>query len=83
MYKSFKGDLKISSCFYLKVVLSTKKIMAIELIMLNLLYIWMFMSGVEMFVLKFSFSIFLIWLLNSEKGIFAIKYIIEYYYKMW
>ncbi len=43
----------------------------IELIMLLLLYIQMLMRGVEMFVLKTSFPIFCIGLLDSNKGIFA------------
>lgn len=43
----------------------------IELIMLILLYIQMLMRGVEMFVLKTSFPIFCIGLLDSNKGIFV------------
>lgn len=43
----------------------------IELIMLVLLYIQMLMRGVEMFVLKTSFPIFCVGLLDSNKGIFA------------
>ena len=43
----------------------------ITLIMLIFLYIQMLMRGVEMFVLKTSFPIFCIGLLDSNKGIFA------------
>ena len=43
----------------------------IELVMLILLYIQMLMRGVEMFVLKTSFPIFCVGLLDSNKGIFA------------
>lgn len=43
----------------------------IELILLILLYIQMLMRGVEMFVLKTSFPIFCVGLLDSDKGIFA------------
>ena len=43
----------------------------ITLIMLIFLYIQMLMRGVEMFVLKTSFPIFCVGLLDSNKGIFA------------
>lgn len=43
----------------------------IVLVMLMLLYIQMLMRGIEMFVLKTSFPIFCIGLIDSNKGIFA------------
>lgn len=51
--------------------LATSVLGLIELIMLILLYIQMLMRGVEMFVLKTSFPIFCIGLLDSNKGIFT------------
>lgn len=51
--------------------ISTAILGVIDLIMMIILYIQMLMRGVEMFVLKTSFPIFCIGLLDSNKGIFA------------
>lgn len=51
--------------------ISTAIMGVIELVLLILLYIQMLMRGVEMFVLKTSFPIFCVGLLDSNKGVFA------------
>lgn len=68
---SMQNNLILNLTTMSSVGLSTAILGVIELIMLILLYIQMLMRGVEMFVLKTSFPIFCVGLLDSNKGIFA------------
>ncbi len=68
---SFQDNLTKNLATISAVGLSTAILGVIELIMLILLYIQMLTRGIEMFVLKLSFPIFCIGLLDSNKGAFA------------
>ena len=68
---SYQEGLTTNLATISAVGISTAILGVIELVMLILLYIQMLMRGVEMFVLKISFPIFCVGLLDSNKGIFA------------
>lgn len=68
---SYQEGLTANLATISAVGLNTAILGLIELIMLILLYIQMLMRGVEMFVLKLSFPIFCVGLLDSNKGVFA------------
>ncbi len=68
---SYQTGLTANLATISAVGLSTAILGVIELIMLVLLYIQMLMRGIEMFVLKTSFPIFCVGLLDSNKGVFA------------
>ena len=68
---SYQDELIKNLVTISSVGLNTAILGLIELIMLILLYIQMLMRGVEMFVLKLSFPIFCVGLLDSNKGVFA------------
>lgn len=68
---TMQDNLTLNLTTISSVGISTSILGVIVLVMLILLYIQMLMRGVEMFVLKTSFPIFCVGLLDSNKGIFA------------